>query len=838
MIVYDCETCPITVQEPIPDLVCSTEVREGEEARIYAGDAARERALELLLSDEVVSSHTPFDFLVMARATGRWDLVLERYAAGLNGDSQVDEMLCRIRRGSGQRGSTAVASLIREINGKDRTAEKKSATAWRMNYRLLRGVPVSPGAWSATRSEATRGAPRTDELFRAEGDRLVARGPVDRYPLEAIDYALADAEDQLEIMSDQRRRWAYMVERDRAKGPKGRGGRVAGEFRVPGEDHGIVDSKPQAAWAFALADMANTGVYTDGLLAREIKAELLRLVDRLRLVLVDAGFLSPRGNIHTRRMLERERRGVRRLVEDPFEGYAGTWKSEDGEVRRAVESVMGDETERTAPSKTHPNGLVKKDRLSVELAADELEHRLEDEPPGAAAPQRRLLRGLKSLAGYNGARYQVEHYLEPFIAAADLGEPAKFRVDSLKNSGRLSTAATYASRWDGDDLVSGKSGTNFQNITRKITFATLGRRCGVEDQWAWADRYNVRRCVVAPPGYCIVERDYSSIEVVTFAHSLDSYTNPGRRFRDWRLSSLTRLINGGVDLHSRLAAEFMEEDYLHVRHQAKVLEAPRYKTQRNNAKPVNFGRPGGMKAPKFQRWVRSQYGWKWDLETIARWFDAHERMVPEMREWMRILRWQHRWGFPAVQPHSLRVRGGCTLNSRGNTMFQGPAADGIKRANFNLCSAVRLGRYPVLSLSLARAPSLDEVRARMLVSPRTHSARWRVNRESVAVPREFAWRLPSFVTERYGRRTYWVEDDRLLGSRPFLLVHDDLKVYVPCDREEWRLDESSGKQKWIPPQHAVDAFEALDEIMVRAMNVVVPGKLVQTEGAVLRERWG
>ena len=168
MITYDLETWPITVADPWPRPVCSSAKLPGEEAWIFAGfDAVCEHGVAMLEGDHVISTHSAFDLWVLAKATGRVDLVLERYAAGLVVDTQVRELLVRIRSGRGTRGNTGVGALVQQYTGEDISASKKDPAAWRVSFCLLDGLPLRPGLVSAPRSVAVAGAPPTSRASRA-----------------------------------------------------------------------------------------------------------------------------------------------------------------------------------------------------------------------------------------------------------------------------------------------------------------------------------------------------------------------------------------------------------------------------------------------------------------------------------------------------------------------------------------------------------------------------------------------------------------------------------------------------------------------------------------------
>ena len=97
--------------------------------------------------------------------------------------------------------------------------------------------------------------------------------------------------------------------------------------------------------------------------------------------------------------------------------------------------------------------------------------------------------------------------------------------------------------------------------------------------------YDVRNCFVPREGFKICSIDYSGLELCSAAHQL--YTTLG-------YSYMREALNSGekpTDMHSKLAAKFKkipyEEFMLHK-------SEPEYKSDRQKAKPINLGFPGGI----------------------------------------------------------------------------------------------------------------------------------------------------------------------------------------------------------------------------------------------------
>ena len=108
---------------------------------------------------------------------------------------------------------------------------------------------------------------------------------------------------------------------------------------------------------------------------------------------------------------------------------------------------------------------------------------------------------------------------------------------------------------------------------------------------------------------------------------------------------------------------------------------------------LNFGYPGGLGAAKFVEYARVGYG------VILSETDARRRKEEWYRKWPEMRLYHQLFGnmalgdaeFDVVQPGSGRVRGKCFYTAACNTIFQGRAADGAKRAGWYLAQECYLG---------------------------------------------------------------------------------------------------------------------------------------------------
>lgn len=181
----------------------------------------------------------------------------------------------------------------------------------------------------------------------------------------------------------------------------------------------------------------------------------------------------------------------------------------------------------------------------------------------------------------------------------------------------------------------------------------------------------IRELYRPPEGYAFVDSDYSTVELVALAQvCLDLFGH----------SAMADAINEGKDLHLVTAAQIMGIPYEEAlaRYTAKD---PEVKGKRQLSKVINFGFPGGMGPDAFVEFALG-YGLVLDRDFVAElkqvWFDAY----PEMKDYFAYISQLAGTGetFDLTQLRSGRVRGGCRYTAACNSLFQGLAADGAKRA--------------------------------------------------------------------------------------------------------------------------------------------------------------
>ena len=127
-------------------------------------------------------------------------------------------------------------------------------------------------------------------------------------------------------------------------------------------------------------------------------------------------------------------------------------------------------------------------------------------------------------------------------------------------------------------------------------------------------RPGIRECFVPSPGCVFVDVDYSAIELVTLAQT--TYSMYG-------FSKMREIINSGTDLHTWCAAAILNKEMSDVT-----------KVERQGAKSLNFGKPGGLGARKLRDYAEATYGVKWTEQEAQAKCDAWVAAFPEMELWL------------------------------------------------------------------------------------------------------------------------------------------------------------------------------------------------------------
>jgi hypothetical protein len=125
----------------------------------------------------------------------------------------------------------------------------------------------------------------------------------------------------------------------------------------------------------------------------------------------------------------------------------------------------------------------------------------------------------------------------------------------------------------------------------------------------------VRGCFVPAAGHVFLDADYGQVELVVLGYVLQKQF--GLRSR------LAELINAGQDVHRLIAAAVLSKP-------AAAVSKP----ERDSAKPVSFGRPGGMGAARLQGIAKGGYGIELSLPEVAGRIEAYHALCPELDDFL------------------------------------------------------------------------------------------------------------------------------------------------------------------------------------------------------------
>ncbi len=125
----------------------------------------------------------------------------------------------------------------------------------------------------------------------------------------------------------------------------------------------------------------------------------------------------------------------------------------------------------------------------------------------------------------------------------------------------------------------------------------------------------VRACFVPSPGHEFIDADYATIELATLSQASMTQFNLD--------SKMAAAINAGEDLHKLVAGTVLGKPPGDVS-----------KPERQKAKPVNFGKPGGMGAETLIGYAWVKFGVHLNLEEAEALSEAWFDLFPEMRDFL------------------------------------------------------------------------------------------------------------------------------------------------------------------------------------------------------------
>lgn len=126
---------------------------------------------------------------------------------------------------------------------------------------------------------------------------------------------------------------------------------------------------------------------------------------------------------------------------------------------------------------------------------------------------------------------------------------------------------------------------------------------------------DVRSCFIPSPGNVFISADYKTIELATLSQACLSQFGLQSKMAD--------AINAGKDLHTLVAARVMGKP------PSEVTDEERAK-----AKPINFGKPGGMGDATMRLYAKTSYGIALTDQEVQALSEAWFELFPEMGEYL------------------------------------------------------------------------------------------------------------------------------------------------------------------------------------------------------------
>lgn len=546
--------------------------------------------------------------------------------------------------------------------------------------------------------------------------------PLDIWPDRAIEYALTDSEVTLD---------AFRVQETPT---------LVHGFTVVTPAGDVMDEERQSRAALVLRFIEQTGVHTHPGASEDYRASVANEVEEARILAFRGGFLK--GNrcevcYQTGQVGEPGDYSICPVCyADPEYVPRDRMKPlskpgiHRGRQQAAISRAYGYLPPMSDPSKKFPQGQIRYDTDTMKASGDAL---------------------LMAYAETSDSLTQASRYIP--IVEGGFRFAIHPRFWPLVRSGRTSC-----------------SSPNYQNPPRTRGF---------------------REAHIAPEGQVFASLDYSALELRTWAQTcLDLF---GR-------SDMAIALQAGIDPHTELALELLK---------AQGIKAPSYKNAedilstpshplyltvyeaRQDAKAGNFGFPGGLGVNAFVAWLAGQ-GRTVSFDKAAVIRDAWLHKWAESEDYFRFLRdlsekapsvIRSKTGrdigiFTVLQPYSDRVRGGVSYTSAANTLFQGPAADGMKLA---LWALYREMTEPSLRspLSGVRAWNMvhDEV---IFVGPVESAHEWATRAAEVMVRemRRVTPDIPQIVSPELFFR--WSKKTNTTRDRNGRLI--------PCDDREYHLN--------------------------------------------------
>jgi hypothetical protein len=544
-----------------------------------------------LQQDPIYGAYIAYD---MAVCLNEWPELFPQVFKAYDEDRVIDVLLNQrlIDNASGsmkyfeRQGGYSLNAITKRRFDRDRSEQKKGPDIWRLRYAELYDVPIT--AW----------------------------------PGEAVQYALDDAQDTLDVGMDQFEKHAALLK----------------------------NSPAQARAGFALQLMMCWGVKTDPVKIEQLKTVAEKMYGELGPKLVAAGLVrgddvpkKQRGTRNVRaaqaRMLEvRKEAGLPiRLTKAGQTAYKALTNEEYKRLQQGNRRIRKVEIQIPIEQAFTPEELVKYTSVDEEACKE---------------------CGDELLKEYS-LRTQLHNIVHTHVPdlLKGVNTPIQPSYKTMVESGRTACAK---SRSESKKKASPTNGFQFQNPKRSLEYFPPG--------------VGIRECFVARPKKLFADPDFGGLELCTGAQSCIEVVG---------FSKLAEALNAGRDPHLQLGARLMRISYEEAQKRKHEKEVKHY---RQLSKVPNFALPGGLGLPGLMGFARGygiKLSRQEAKDLREEWFEEFPEWRPYF-EYIRSHIDRVRGKGQIVQLYVNRVRGGVTFTSASNTLFQGLGADGAKAALYDV----------------------------------------------------------------------------------------------------------------------------------------------------------
>lgn len=249
------------------------------------------------------------------------------------------------------------------------------------------------------------------------------------------------------------------------------------------------------------------------------------------------------------------------------------------------------------------------DLHAVAHEQQEILHRhgyLPGQPGSGKALQHKLRRLHRTLPGHAIALTPTGRFATSEEALAPLAEVEPFVKALLTYRAAEKLIATFVGKMG--QAVLHPSFDVLKTTGRTSSFGAINAQNLPRD-----DR--VRQCFVPSSGHVFINADYKTIELVALAQAITSQFGSD--------SKLGAILNEGKDPHTLVAA-------MATGKAATAIS----KEDRQRAKPINFGKPGGMGHETLRRYAAASYHVNLTSEEVEALSNAWFELFPEMRMYL------------------------------------------------------------------------------------------------------------------------------------------------------------------------------------------------------------